>query len=96
MAIEYKAPNGSAYTISYQDLKSEYFRFASMTDSQFHENILGAIHLALAISWFKELGADMTIGDAGIVHELVHLMQGISDIGIDAVRTMFDNYLELV
>jgi len=96
MAIEHRAPNGSIYTIKYQELKSDYLRFCAMTDAQFTENILSATHLACIICWFKELGPDSTIGDTGLIHELIHLMQGNSDIGIDEVRTMFENYLELV
>lgn len=45
-----------------------------MSDEEFRSKLSDAIHLACILAWFKELGADYTIGDGGIVHELVHLL----------------------
>jgi hypothetical protein len=86
------------YSISYQELKEHHRRIVSYTDKQFMKNLPEVAHVACVISWFKELSRDMTIGDRGIVHEIIHLM----DIGKDyqqsetsRIREMFETYLKL-
>lgn len=67
------------YGISYADLRDEHRELCSMSTSDFMSRLPRAIHLACVIGWLKELPADATVGDAGIVHELVHLICGTYD-----------------
>lgn len=69
-------PDGSEaiYSLSYQDLKCEHERFCEMADCVFLANVRDAAHLACIISFLKELPAGSTLGDQGIVHQLIHLM----------------------
>ena len=96
MAIEHIAPNGSQYTIHYRELRSRYARFCEMSDDDFIKALPEAAHLACIIGWFKELDADMTIGDTGIIHELIHLITGAETQGLPIIREMFREYLKLV
>ena len=95
MAIEHITPNGSRYTIHYQELKAHYERFCAMIDKEFLEQLPHAVHLACAICWFKELDPDQTIGDTGIIHELIHLLAGIEMRELPRIREMFKKYLQL-
>lgn len=84
------------YIIHYNVLKEEYERFCSMEDKEFLENILHAAHLSCVISYLKELGAESTIADRGIVHELIHLatLEGYID-KLEEIREKFKTLLKL-
>ena len=43
----------------------------------------------------EELGAEATVGDQGIVHELVHLLHSGTETPLDAVRAQFAQVLRL-
>lgn len=62
------------YGISYTELRDEHRELCSMSTPDWMTHLPRAIHLACVIGWFKELPNDATIGDRGIVHELVHLI----------------------
>lgn len=72
--IEYVTDSGARYLLSYSELREKYFEFVKMTDAEFLANLPAAAHFACVVGWLKELGPAATIGDEGIVHELVHLM----------------------
>lgn len=78
MSITYLADEHSAnpkkYILSYSELREQYRRFVDMTDEEFLRNLPSAIHFACFMGWFKELGAEATLSDKGIVHELAHLL----------------------
>ena len=65
---------GGSYGISYSELKEQYYKFIKMDDDDFLANLAAAAHFACIVGWFKEIGIDATIGDTGIVHELIHLI----------------------
>ena len=69
------APEGS-YVISYSSLREDYRRYAQMDDSEFRRNLLQVLHFACITLWFKEAKAQDVLGDTGIIHELVHLLEG--------------------
>lgn len=66
--------DGHTFMVSYQELRESYLNFVGMNDEEFSQKLPQAAHLACVICWFKEVGAEASIGDRGIVHELLHLM----------------------
>jgi hypothetical protein len=93
--MDYKVEN-STYSLSYKELKENYLDFCRMQDSEFMNKLPQAAHLACIIGWLKELPNDLTIGDKGIVHELIHLLDGsINPSQLRGVRKIFEEYLKL-
>lgn len=94
--IEYKV-GASTYALSYSELKEKYHEFCRMSNAQFLANLPAAAHFACVVGWFKEIGAEATIGDQGIVHELVHLMHIPETCGADLkrIRREFKTLLRL-
>ncbi|RFM30043.1 hypothetical protein DXN05_03465 [Deminuibacter soli] len=68
-----------------------------MTDDEFMKNILSAAHLACIISYLKELSITNTVGDLGIVHQLIHLAAGTEGpcVNISEIREEFKTLLLL-
>lgn len=95
MTIEHITPEGSQFTIHYRNLKYEYDRFCEMSDEDFLKILPDAAHLACIIGWFKELDNDQTLGDTGIVHELINLITGTGTATLADIRGMFKEYLKL-
>lgn len=91
--IEYKVDN-KHYLLSYNDLREKYLEFVEITDEEFDKRIIEATHLACIISWFKELPNDATLGDMGIIHELVHYMQ-LQEPSIRTIRKQYEELLKL-
>lgn len=85
------------YAISYRELREAYSRLTNMDNAAFLKALPEAIHTACVISWFKELPADATIGDRGVVHELAHILHlGETDESeILRIRALFSKLLEL-
>jgi hypothetical protein len=63
-----------SYSLHYAELKQEHARVCMMTDEEFIACLPEVTHLAAALSWLKELSMDETLGDCGIIHQLIHLM----------------------
>lgn len=63
----------SRYCLSYQELKNRHYEICSLMDEAFIQRLPEALHLACIIGWLKELGTE-SLGDRGIIHELVHLL----------------------
>lgn len=83
------------FIFSYPALKKEYNRFVDMSDIDFLNNLASAAHLACYISYIKELPPEDTIGDKGIVHELIHLMDMDKLYDVRAIREQFKELLKL-
>jgi hypothetical protein len=87
------------FSLSYRELREEHERMVALDDAAFVAQLPAAAHLACIIGWLKELGRDETIGDTGIVHELVHLMHlnplGAEPYQIGEVRARFARLLLL-
>lgn len=86
------------FSLSYQGLREEHERMVALDDAAFLLQLPAAAHLACIIGWLKELGPNATIGDCGIVHEIVHLMHlGLeeSTTGLDEIRGSFAHLLRL-
>ena len=68
-----------------------------MTDEEFLNNLPSAAHLACFIGWMKELSLNELVGDQGIVHELIHLMDNTREIReLPKIRKQFESLLKLV
>lgn len=83
------------YGLSYSDLRQTYLEFCAMPDEEFLVTLPRAAHLACIIGWLKELPNDATIGDTGIVHEIIHLMTTGTTTTLAEVRDKFKRLLEL-
>lgn len=85
------------FVLNYQDVKNRYEDYCKMSNKEFMDNLSGATHLACLISYVKHLNPEMTVGDKGIVHELVHLWDIPTEpiFNLDAVRKKFKDYLKL-
>lgn len=92
--IEYLVEN-IKYEFSYQDIREQYQSFCRMDDKQFIENINEAIHLACFICYIKEIPTYVCLSDRGIIHELIHIITGATDLGIHEVRNLFCETLKL-
>lgn len=66
--------DGIEYSFNYQELKFRYEDICQYSDEQFLEELPEIAHLACIISYFKGLSNNATIGDKGIIHEIIHLM----------------------
>ena len=98
-SIEYKIPGGQpedTYIISYLSLKEEYLRFVDMSDREFTDSIVEAAHFACICCWFKGIGPEASIGDRGIIHELLHYELGEGSISLVRLREEFNETLKLV
>lgn len=88
--------NGHKYGLSYADLREKYREFRAMSDQDFLVSLPRLAHFVCIVGWMKELPADATIGDRGIVHELIHLMAaGGTTTSLADVRAQFNALLEL-
>jgi hypothetical protein len=83
------------YALSYQKLREEHARLCALPDADFLRELPAALHLACIVSWLKELGAEATVGDHGIVHELVHQLHLGTETPLGTVRAQFAQVLRL-
>lgn len=94
------------YGLSYSELRDHYERFVRMSDKAFMAALPEAIHFACITCWLKEVGPEASIGEAGIVHELAHLLHhgngyakrqkpGSRTTYIRAIRNQFARTLKL-
>ena len=90
--------DNNQYSLSYTELKSWYLKIRDYSDIDFLRNIAEVLHVSCIICWVKEVSPDLTIGDKGLIHELVHLLHIPEEDKPDLkqVRELFDNYCKLV
>lgn len=84
------------YSFHYQGLRLQYEKYIALSDELFLSNLSDIIHYACFVCYIKELGLDDTIGDEGIIHQLVHLLT-IQDplINLKEIRQQFETLLKL-
>lgn len=87
------------YTLHYRELVEQYNKFTAMEDEEFMENLPAAAHLASIIGYLKEFDLDESIGDEGIIHQLIHLMECpegyTEDSSVKPIRALFKEKLFL-
>lgn len=84
-------PDG-LYVISYSSLREDYRRYVAMSDDEFKRNLVQVLHFACVTCWLKEAKAQHVLADNGIIHELVHLLEGFyqgNDDQFQAIRGLF-------
>lgn len=67
--------DGSQYSFNYNDLQEDYFTFINQSDAEFiiPQNLIKALHFACIVLYLKDAGAEMTVSDKAIIHQLIHL-----------------------
>lgn len=90
--------DGMEYSFNYQELKSRYEDISQYSDEEFMQNLPQIAHLACVVSTLKGLGTQATIGDKGIIHELIHLMTDPEEPTNDLqeIRESFNKLIQLV
>jgi len=83
------------YELRYSELKADFERYSAMSDDDFLASLPQIIHFAVMIGYLKELPSSCLLADNGIIHELVHLLDG-TDADLAEVRELFDTVLRLV
>ena len=87
--------NGNHYSVKYSELKGHYDTFCKMEDEEFMKELTNALHLAVMICWFKDTPSEYSLGDEGIVHELVHLLTNTNVRTLVEIREDFEIILKL-
>lgn len=89
--------DGTTYSLNYQELKFRYEDICQYSDEQFMEELPEIAHLACVVSFFKGLGSNATIGDKGIIHELIHLMTEPNEPtnNLQEIRESFNDKIKL-
>lgn len=91
-------PKDGHYVISYSSLREDYQRYSSMCDEEFRKSLIQVLHFACVCCWFKEKQTQYILSDTGIIHELVHLLEGFyqgNDVQFHKIREMFNTECEL-
>ena len=81
------------FTLSWRMLQEQHARLCDLADHDFLRELPAALHFACIISWLKELPRDATLGDYGIVHELVHLLHEGTTTPLSEIRRQFAEVL---
>lgn len=85
------------FSLSYQELQGDYERFRTMSDDEFvrPETLLNCMHFCCVVGYLKEVGAEATISDQGVIHELIHLSLGIATRSLRDIREQFAKVMML-
>jgi hypothetical protein len=88
---------GHKYILRYQELREDYLRFCAMADEEWKKpSILWDIlHFCCVVGYLKEMTCGMLVSDLGIIHEIVHLAQGVSGRPLPEIREQFKLVMEL-
>lgn len=94
--MQYLSSSKLQYSFHYQELKTAYERYISISDEQFISELPKILHFACFVSYVKELSMEATLSDEGIVHQLVHLLV-VDDPTVDIrdIRGDFETLLKL-
>ena len=102
--MEYLVPDekyGSGfgtYGLDYQSLREDFERYKKMSDLEFLTNMPKVLHYTSFVCFFKNLPTSMIHIDTGIMHELIHLLNGEPESlrMIKRIRRDFNKHLALV
>lgn len=72
--MEYVVESGTKYVLNYPELKEDYLRYKAMTDVEFVENLIPALHFVCVVSYFKGTPGYVMFNDEGLIHQMVHLL----------------------
>jgi hypothetical protein len=84
------------YSFNYQELKSDYVEYSLMSDTDFLKRLPQILHFACMVAYLKNLQSEATVGDEGIIHQLVHVLTGTANHSLSEIRQQFSSICELV
>lgn len=88
--------NNKKYHFSYSELQDKYWEFRNASDEEFFSNIPELLHFVVFVAWFKEIGTNVLLADDGLLHELIHMLNGVETVECkDEIREMFNNLMRL-
>lgn len=76
------------FSLSLKELAQEYSEILQYSDAEFREKLPNIAHFACIACWINNKSKNETIGDMGIVHELIHLMC-LPETDLQYVRDLF-------
>ncbi len=89
----------SRYSFNYQNRRADFLNYKAMTDKEFVENALAALHLAMHVCYVKQCGIESTLSDKGVCYQLLHLLDkdcrdhAVSELA--EIRELFNRVCEL-
>ena len=66
--------NDHQFYFSYPEFEELFRKFKGYSDEEFKNDLPNILHFACFVSYLKELPIEATVGDYGIIHQLVHLL----------------------
>lgn len=89
--------NGNKYSFSYRELKEKYYELSFLPLEDFLARLGEVLHFCCIVSYIKEVNIS-TLGDEGLIHQLVHLLH-ISDeplIDAEKIKEQFVEEMRIV
>ena len=72
VVFDYKV-GGHSYSVSLDQLRSQYHKIFFFDDNDFMENLPEVLHYVCFFKWLQKDGHKETLSDKGLLHELIHL-----------------------
>lgn len=90
--------NGNKYNLSYTDLRERYDEICSLSLQSFLARIPEILHLTCMISFLKEVPSYSTLGDEGLIHELIHLLHIPNEplVCAEKIKKQFEEEMKLI
>ncbi len=84
--------NKRTFILHYSQLKEDYICIKNYSNEEFLNNISEILHTTCIICHFKEIPAYNLIGDCGIIHELIHILNNVETChySLDKIRKMWE------
>lgn len=87
---------GKKFSYSYRELKERYLKYVDYTDGMFLANIKEILHFVVFVSYLKEIDSRVLLIDDGLIHELVHLLNGVETVeNLEDIRYNFKELMKL-
>lgn len=88
--------NKNRYHFSYKELRELYIEFINLTDEAFFSNIPKLLHFISFVAFLKEIDTNTLLSDEGLLHELIHMLNGLEvTTSKEEVRSMFERLMLL-
>lgn len=88
--------NNKKFSFSYKELKNQYEEFRDMSDEEFFSDIPKLLHFVSFVAFLKEISTNTLLCDDGLLHELIHILNGVEEVtSKNEIRYMFNVLMEL-
>lgn len=88
--------NNKKFSFSYRELQNFYEEFIYMSDEEFFADIPKLLHFVSFVAFFKEIDTQILHSDDGLLHELIHILNGIETVEEkENIREQFKNLMRL-